>query len=223
MFPLVRSQNKKQASKGGLPSPTIMTEETTPTPVRKSLSITAWLLIVLAVLLMGLGGLWYWQNRPIKPVVLTEPEKSIAEAKVEAIQKPNEPTYEKGSKEIIFTERELNGLLNENTTLGKTVRFELATGAVHARLDTDLDPNLPIFGGKRLKARARFLVGHESGSARLVLDDLTVWGISLPNDWLGGIKGQNLLEEALGTESGGISGVEEFRVESGRLIIRLAE
>jgi hypothetical protein len=160
--------------------------------------------------------------------VLTGPEKTAVEAKVEAIQKPSEPArdepvYEKGSKEIIFTERELNGLLNQNTTLGDTVRFELATGAVHARIETDLDPDLPLVGGKRLKARARFLVGQEPGSARLVLDDLTIWGISLPNDWLGGLKGHNLIEEALGAQSGGIAGVKEFRVESGRLIIRLAE
>lgn len=205
-----------------------MTGETTPTPVRKGLSRSAWLLIVLAVLLLVAGGLWYWNNRPIQPVVLTEPEKAAVEAKVEAIQKPDkpvqdEPVYEKGAKEIIFTERELNGLLNQNTTLGETVRFELATGAVHARIETDLDPDLPLVGGKRLKARARFLVGQEPGSARLVLDDLTIWGISLPNDWLGGLKGHNLIEEALGAQSGGIAGVEEFRVESGRLIIRLAE
>jgi hypothetical protein len=206
-----------------------MTGETTPPPVRRGLSRTAWLLIVMAALLLVIGGLWYWHTRPIQPVVLTGPEKSVVEAKVEAIQKPGEPVgpgepvYEKGSKEIIFTERELNGLLNQNTTLGDTVRFELATGAVHARIETDLDPDLPLVGGKRLKARARFLVGHEPGSARLVLDDLTIWGISLPNDWLGGLKGHNLLEEALGAQSGGIAGVEEFRVESGRLIIRLAE
>jgi hypothetical protein len=199
------------------------TGETAPPPLAKGLSRTAWLLIVLAALLLLIGGLWYWYHRPIRPVVLTEPEKTVVEAKVEAIQKPSEPVYEKGSKEIIFTERELNGLLNQNTTLGDSVRFELATGAVHARIETDLDPDLPLVGGKRLKARARFLVGHEPGSARLILDDLTIWGISLPNDWLGGLKGHNLLEEALGAQSGGIAGVEEFRVESGRLIIRLAE
>ena len=80
--------------------------------------------------------------------------------------------------------------------------------------------NPPIVGGKRLKARARFLVGDIPGKPALVLDDLTVWGISLPNDWLGGLKGQDLLGEALG---GGIGGVEEFKVERGRLVIRLAE
>jgi hypothetical protein len=180
--------------------------------------------IGLLVLALILGGLWWWFNRPIQPVVLTAQEKVAVEAKVEAIQKPTEPKYEKGSKEIILTERELNGLLNENTTLGKTVSFELATNAVHARVETDLDPDLPVVGGKHLKARARFLVSEEPGRASLILDDVTVWGVSLPNDWLAGMKGRDLLGEVLGGgKNGRIAGVEEFRVEPGKLIIRLAE
>jgi hypothetical protein len=146
------------------------------------------------------------------------------EAKVEAIQKPAEPVYEKGSKEIILTERELNGLLNENTDFGKSISFELVTNAIHARVETDLDPDLPWVGGKRLKARARFLVGGGPGKPGFILDDLTVWGISLPNDWLAGLKGRDLLGEALGGgERGKIAGIEEFRIERGRLILRLAE
>jgi hypothetical protein len=200
-----------------------MTSEITPPPAAGKSSRLLWFLVILLSFLLVLGGLWYWHNRPIQPVVLTPPEKAEVQAKVEAIQKPAEPSYEKGSKEIILTERELNGLLNENTTLGKSLRFELATGAVHARIESDLDPDLPLLGGKRLKARARFLVGNDPSSPRLVLEDLTIWGISLPNDWLGGIKGQNLLEEALGAGGGGISGVEEFCVEPGKLRIRLKE
>jgi hypothetical protein len=180
-------------------------------------------LVVLAILALVLGGLWWWHNRPIQPVKLSAKEKAVVEAKVEAIQKPAEPKYEKGGKEIILTERELNGLLNENTSLGKSVSFELATNAIHARIETDLDPNLPVLGGKHLKARARFLVSEEPGKAAFVLDDVTVWGISLPNDWLGGLKSQDLLGEALGGKGGKLPGVEEFKVESGKLIIRLAE
>ena len=33
-----------------------------------------------------------------------------------------------------------------------------------------------------------------------MLDDLTVWGISLPNDWLGGLKGQDLLGQTVGSK-----------------------
>ena len=181
-------------------------------------------LLGLVVLLLVLGGLWWWLNRPIQPVILTAQEKQVVEAKVEAIQKPAEPQYEKGSREIVLTERELNGLLNENTTLGKSVSFELATNAVHARVETDLDPDLPVVGGKRLKARARFFVSEVPGETSLILDDVTVWGVSLPNDWLAGMKGRDLLGEVLGGgKRGKFPGVEELKIEPGKLVIRLAE
>lgn len=173
--------------------------------------------------LLILGGIWWWHSRPIHPVELSAAEKSVVEAKVRAIQPADGPVYEKGSKEIILTERELNGLLNENTNLGKSLSLQLARNAIHARVETDLDPDLPVVGGKRLKARARFLVSDTPGKTALILDDVTVWGVSLPNDWLGGIKGHDLIGEALGANGGGFAGVEEFRVEPGRLIIRLAE
>jgi len=196
--------------------------EVSPSPRRSSRATKV--LIVLAILLLILGGLWWWHMRPIQPVVLTAQEKTAVETKIEFIQKPAEPKYEKGSKEIILTERELNGLLNENTALGKTVKFELAANAIHARVETDLDPDLPGLGGKRLKARARFLVSDVPGKTAFILDDVTVWGISLPNDWLAGLKGRDLLGEILGGgKNGGVAGVEEFKVEPGRLIIRLAE
>ena len=187
----------------------------------------SWLLAtlaVVAVLALVLGGIWWWNNRPIQPVQLGAQEIAAVQAKVEALQKPVEPTYEKGSKEIILTERELNGLLNANTSLGQSVSFELATNAIHARVETDLDATLPVVGGRRLKARARFLVSEVPGQASLILDDLTVWGISMPNDWLAGLKGRDLLGELLaGGHGGKIGGVEELKIEPGRLIIRLAE
>lgn len=179
---------------------------------------------VLAILALILAGVWWWWNRPIQPVVLTAPEKTALEAKIESIQKPAEPVYEKGSRDIVLTERELNGLLNDKTQLGKSVSFELVTNAIHARIETDHDPDLPIFGGRHFTARARFLVSETPGQASFILDDLTVWGISLPNDWLAGLKGKDVLSEILGAgHQGKIPGVESFSVQRDRLVIRLAE
>lgn len=197
---------------------------------RPRISTKTWLLIVFTVLVLSLVGLWWWQNRPIRPVVLTEQEKVVVEQKVDAIQNPTmlvttqtpEPAYEKGAKQIILTERELNGLLHHNTNLGESLKFELATNAIHARVEFDIDPDLPYLGGKRFKARARFIVGETPGKPEFVLDDFTLWGISLPNEWLGGMKGQNLFSQAIGAE-GGLPGIEEFRVERGQLVVCLAE
>lgn len=207
-----------------------MAEVPPPAPRRKSRLVPV--LVGLAAVVLVAVGLWFWFNRPIKPVQLSAEEKQVVQQKVEAIQQveapapasPAEPTYEKGKKEIILTEKELNGLLNEHTTLGDKLKFELATDAVHARLETDLDPDLPVVGGKRLKMRARFIVKTETGTPSLILDDLTVWGVSVPNDWVAQLKGKDILGEILGGGKGGkVAGIEEMSVEPGQLKIKLKE
>jgi hypothetical protein len=205
-----------------------MQDSATPPPVpqKRGGSCLVKSLLALAALAVVAVGLWWYYNRPIRPVTLTPAEKSAVEAKMDAIGQPPGPTYEKGSRDIVLTERDLNGLLNENTTLGKSVKLELADGAIHARVESDLDKDLPIVGGRRLKARARFLVREIEGKPSLVLDDVTVWGVSLPNDWLAGMKGQDLLGQILGDGKGTVAvlpGVDDFKIEQGRLVIRLAE
>ena len=179
--------------------------------------------VLLVLLLVTAVGVCFWYNRPIEPVELTAKENQALEQKIDQIEAvPGEPEYQPGSKEIIITERELNGLLAQNTDLGDKLSFTLATDEIHARFETDMDEDLPVVGGKRLKAKARFLVKAKDGKPSLVLDDLTVWGASLPNDWLGGMKGKDLLSEIFGS-GGGIRGIEELRIERGQLVIRLAE
>jgi hypothetical protein len=208
-----------------------------PAPPRKRGCLVPGLVGFIVVLLV-LIGLWFWFNRPIKPVQLSAEEKAVVEQKVEAIQAPAspgtpaapsnspaapaEPKYEKGSRDIVLTERELNGLLNEQQ-LGEKLKFELATDAVHVRLEHDFEPDTPLVGGKHLKARARFLVKSDATGAHLVIEDVTVWGISLPNDWLGQLKGKDLLGEAIGGKGGKIAGLEEMKIEPGQIKIRLKE
>ena len=201
-----------------------MIEPPAPPLVPRRQSRWKWVIIGFLAVALAIGGWFIWYFRPIKPVQLGAKEKTVLEAKVVALEKPVEPAYVKGSREIVLTERELNGLLHERTTLGNSLSFQLATDAILARVETDLDNTLPVVGGRQLKARARFLVGKTDGQASLILDDLTVWGISLPNDWLAGMKGRDLLAEMLGSKEGsGIAGIEDIKVEPGRLMIRLAE
>lgn len=192
-----------------------------PVPPRKGSCLLVGIVTVLVLVLAAVGA-YLWINRPIKPVELSQQETEVLESKIGSLEAaPEEPVYEKGSKEIILTERELNGLLNQNTNLGEKLKLTLATGEIHARIETDLEQDLPVVGGKKLKAKARFLVETVEGRPSLVLDDLTVWGASLPNDWLGGLKGQDLLGQIFA--GGGLAGVEELRIERGQLVIRLAE
>ena len=176
-------------------------------------------LIVGVLLLVGAVAVWAWNNRPIKAVELDQREKEAIGEKLETLE---ERSYEEGGKVIRFTERELNGLLNEHTQLGDKVKLEIADGAVHARIETKLDPNFPVAGGKTVKGRARFLIDFEAERPELVLDDVTVYGISVPNDWLAGLKGQNLLDQLFGGE-GGLSGVQSIALKNGEIVITLKD
>ena len=175
-------------------------------------------LIFLAVGLTAGGAKWYI-NKQNTPVVLTTAEKDAVELRIEAAQ------YEPGINSLVLTEREINGLINEHTNLGEELKIKLAKGALHARVNTTLDQDFPILGGKTVKARARFLVEANEINPTFVLDDLTVYGVSVPNAWLGELKGKNLLASLTGgVEDNAFSrGIEDIKIENGLIEIKLAK
>jgi hypothetical protein len=205
-------------------------------------------LVVLALLLVGtVAATLWWSQRPIRPVVLSAQEKAGVEKKIEEVglgtvslnpqQPPGRPAvvvppsgsaadpraYVPGSKTLKLTEREVNGLLNMNTDLGSRVRIEFARDAINAYLAIPIPEDFPIGAGTIFRMRGRFKVsiGGE-GTPYAVLEDVTIFGLSLPKDWLGGIKGENLLGDALG---GGavVQGIKSLKVEPGALVLEVAD
>lgn len=147
-------------------------------------------------------------------------------AKETGLKPGQDRPYVPGGKVFKLTERELNGLLNANTDLGQSVRLELARDAVNAYLAVPIPQDFPIGGGKMFRARGRFRVslGNE-GCPVAMLEDVTVFGLSLPKAWLGGLKGENLLGEAVGQRQGEpiIQGVKSLRIEPGALVLEVQD
>src|SRR6185436_19983171 len=160
-------------------------------------------------------------QRPIKPVVLSAAEQAAVDKKLEHLGEKSgdaarAPTAERtatpleldrpyvpGSKVLRLTERELNGLLNANTDLGKTVRLEFGRDAINAYVAAPIPEDVPVLGGKMFRARGRFRLSLPNGAApQAVLEDVTIFGLSLPKAWLGGLKGENLLTDAVGERNG---------------------
>lgn len=134
--------------------------------------------------------------------------------------------YTPGSKVFKLTEREINGLLNANTDLGQTVRLEFAQDAVNAYLAVPIPKDFPVGGGKMFRARGRFRISlGNGGTPYAILEDVTVFGLSLPKAWLGGIKGENLLGDAVGRGNGNpvLRGIKSLRVEPGALVLEVED
>lgn len=200
----------------------------------------ALLLVIVATVAITI----WWLGRPIKPVVLSAAEKTVVEEKLQhlggapddkprAVAAPDdgpkpEPDriYLPGSRELRLTERELNGLLNENTDLGKSVRLEFGRDAINAYVATPIPEDVPLVGGKMFRARGRFRLSVGNGGAPYaILEDVTVFGLSLPKEWLGGIKGENLIGQAVGERNGRpiFKGIKSLRVEPGVLVLEVDE
>ncbi len=134
--------------------------------------------------------------------------------------------YVPGSKVLKLTEREINGLLNANTDLGDSVRIEFGRNAINAYLVVPIPKDFPIAGGKMFRARGRFLLSlGEGGAPYAVLEDVTVFGLSLPKAWLGGLKGENLIGEAMGERKGSpvLRGIKSLQVEPGALVLEVQD
>ena len=220
-----------------------------PTPAPKKRRLLLWgcggLIALLLIVIATIAITLWWMQRPIKPVVLSAKEKAQVDEKIQkvsgatdnrsnlassrdiATKKPaQDRAYVPGSRELQLTERELNGLLNLNTELGKTVRLELARDAINAYLAVPIPQDFPIGGGKMFRARGRFRVSISNGEAPYaVLEDVTVLGLSLPKDWLGGIKGENLLANAVGEHNGKpvLRGVKSLRIVPGAIVLEVGE
>lgn len=129
-------------------------------------------------------------------------------------------------RRIELTERELNALLAKNTDLAEQLVVDLSDNLASIRLLIDLDPDLPFIGGKTLKVSSGAELSYKGDRPVVVMKGLSVWGIPLPNAWLGGLKNIDLVREFGGGEGFWKSfadGIDDIRVEDGKLLIQLAE
>jgi hypothetical protein len=76
------------------------------------------------------------------------------------------------------------------------------------------------------RARGRFRVSLGNDATPFaILEDVTVFGLSLPKAWLGGVKGENLIGRAMGERNGKpvFQGIKSLRVEPGALVLEVED
>lgn len=184
---------------------------------------------------------------PFKPVELSSKEEQILEQKLTRLHSiQRSPTLHKShllgddtdklqpepyaetdaSREIILTEREINALLAKNTDLAEKLAIDLSDDLASARLRIPLDEDLPIFGGQILKVSAGLEMSYRNQKPVVALRGISLWGVPIPNAWMGNIKNVDLVEE-FGNEKGFwkafSDGVDEIKVSEGRLKVKLKE
>ncbi|OQX01160.1 MAG: arginine N-succinyltransferase [Thiothrix lacustris] len=195
-------------------------------------------LVLLTVFISVSVTFWVLQYflfpKPFKPVALDAQETSVLEQKLQQIGLPTssddltpEPYTEVGaSREISLSEKELNALLAKNTDMAETAVIDLADNLASAKILLPLDPEFPFIGGKTLKVNAGMELAYANNNPIIKLKGVSVWGVPVPNAWLGNLKNVDLVNEFGGNAGfwqSFAAGVEDIHVEEGHLLIKLKE
>ncbi len=209
------------------------------------------LLIVAVAVITSIITVWivmiYLFPKEFRPVKLSEHEEVVLEEKISRLDatgvysrtdkdgskiKPEKPltpekySEEGSAREIRFTEREINGLLANNTDLATRLAIDLSDDLASAKLLIPMDPDFPLLGGKTLKVTAGIELKYVNDKPVVALRGISLMGVPIPNAWLGGIKNVDLVKE-FGTQDGFwktfSAGIENIRVEDGHITIKLKE
>jgi hypothetical protein len=208
------------------------------------------LLIVVIAVVTSIITVWltmmYLFPKEFRPVALNEREEKVLEAKISRLDtgvytgssrekskrksenplKPEKYNEEGSDREIRFTEREINGLLANNTDLATRLAIDLSDDLASAKLLIPMGPDFPILGGKTLKVTAGLELKYAHGKPVVALRGVSLMGVPIPNAWLGNIKNVDLVKE-FGADAGFwktfSDGIENIRVEDGCITIKLRE
>ncbi len=213
-------------------------------------------IIVVATTVASLVAVWavstYFFPREFKPVTLSVKEEKVLEQKLDRFDsmqrtriaarnrpapppapgqttgslQPERYSEEGASREIVLSEKELNALLAKNTDLANKLAIDLSDDMASAKLLVPLDEDFPLLGGKTLKVSAGLELAYADGKPVVVIAGVSLWGVPIPNAWMGNLKNVDLVREFGG--KGGFwsafaAGVDEIKVDDGRLLVRLKE
>lgn len=184
----------------------------------------------------------YFFPKSFRPVTLSHTEQVALDAKLKRLDvelrperrtgiatrrvlEPRRYSEEGASRKVSFSEREINALLATNTDLADKVAIDLSPGLVSARILLPIDPDMPFLGGKTLSVTAGLALSYWNGRPVVVLKGVSLWGVPIPNAWVGNFKNVDLVAY-YGDEGfwqAFAAGVSDIAVSEGRLTVELKE
>ena len=110
--------------------------------------------------------------------------------------------------------------------MAQRLAIDLSDNLASAKLLIPVDPEAPILGGKTIKVTAGMELAYANGKPIIILKGVSLWGVPIPNAWLGNVKNVDLIQE-FGNDEGFwkafADGVDLIEVREGKLRVILKE
>ena len=202
-------------------------------------------LVIVAAVIASVVSFWVAQRYmfpdEFKPVMLNVKEEKTLNTKIEKLEKmtdqrqpasgevvlePEQYQEDPAMRTIVFSEKELNALLAKNTDLAQKLSIDLSDGMASAKLLLPLDEEFPVLGGKTLRVTAGLGIDFSNGKPVVILKGVSVWGVPIPNAWMGNMKNVDFVKE-FGGDTGFwksfSDGIDKIEIKKKSLLIRLKQ
>ncbi len=204
--------------------------------------LQVFLLIILSMMLAVGITVWLFLSdvftSRFDPVVLDNQETEVLQGKFHALGvqtdngdvshtrkalQPEAYTEENASRDVRFTERELNALLAKNTKLAEKLAIDLSGDLLSAKLLVPLDPEMPVLGGQTLKVTAGVELSYQDGRPVVIVKGVSIWGVPVPSAYLGDLKNIDLVNQFgdRGFWKQFAAGVDNILIQEGEIYIKL--
>jgi hypothetical protein len=197
--------------------------------------IIASILLVLALILIGVGGyLLYrmvngWVDeytatapRDLPKVEMPDPERKALKDRVEAFRKAVDEG--KSVEPLVLTSNDLNALIAEEPDLQGKVYVKVEGDELKGQISIPLEKlGLPMFKGRYLNGEADLKASFNNGILIVTLDSLEVNGKHLPDEFMTNLRQQNLAKDAYKDPKNAemLRKVESMAIKDGKIIIRV--
>ena len=214
-----------------------------PPPAKKGFSGLQVFGIVLLTIVATAGIGYWWLSHYVfpdnfEPVTLNASEQDSLNSNLNTLGidtqgggsagplKPEPYSEEGASREVRFSERELNSMLANNTDLAQRLAVDLSDDLLSAVLLVPFEKGFPVLGGRTVRVNAGVELSFANGRPLVKLKGVSLMGVPIPNAWLGNLKNVDLVNEfgaSPGFWQSFAAGVDYIQVQDGRLLVRLKE
>ena len=180
--------------------------------VGKMLAIVAAAMLVTMIATLWLIKLWLFPG-PFSLVTLTPAEERGLQtklARLEAVENgaarkgktaddeiatPTPYSEEDATRQIVFSEKELNALIGRNPDMAGRVAVDLADDLVSATLLIPTNADTPLVGGRPIRVKVGLTLAFRDDRPVVALRGVSVMGVPMPNAWLGKLKNIDLIKK----------------------------
>ena len=198
------------------------------------------MIIAVIILTVGITSWVFFADifaTEFKPVTLTSQEEQVLDQKLDQLGvqsttgdkristrlAPEAYSEANADREVVFSEKEVNGILAKNTDLANKVAIDLSDDLMSAKVLIPLDEEMPFLGGKTLKVTAGLGLSYVDNKPVVIVKGVSIWGVPVPSAYMGELKNVDLVKQFgdSGFWKSFADGLEDLKVEEGSIVIKV--